>query len=155
MARSLFLYFTGILPLDEEHGRDEIEDVCAEVLGGDDGVTGGGGGLGWSNVDMEVFDADRSDEVLARLRRALRSTVSTRCLLGMGVPGCEDLRTRAGPTLTAPDYRTRPRSPDPKRGKQRPASEQIAGFTLAAPGAVKLLAGRVIPTVDSVRLTLG
>jgi hypothetical protein len=57
--------------------RDELGDLILDALmeqGQDVGkVTGGGGGLGGSNIDLEVDDSLGVVEILRRIRQALRS----------------------------------------------------------------------------------
>ena len=56
-------------------GRDEIEDPLDEALHAADygEVTGGGTGLGFSNIDVEVRDNIRVDEAISFLRSTLQS----------------------------------------------------------------------------------
>jgi hypothetical protein len=55
--------------------RDEIEDPLHETLqeAGLGEVTGGGGGIYGSNIDIEISDARRFDEALALIRQVLRN----------------------------------------------------------------------------------
>ena len=54
--------------------RDEVEDPLEEAL--DDSeiaeVTGGGGGMGTYNIDVEVVDERHLDKALKIIRRVLR-----------------------------------------------------------------------------------
>ncbi len=53
--------------------RDEIEDGLQEQLraSGLGAVSGGGGGLGKYNIDVDVFDEDKLEEALSLVRNAL------------------------------------------------------------------------------------
>jgi hypothetical protein len=56
--------------------RDEIEDLIEQRLGGKGEVTGGGTGLGGSNIDIEVEDDVGAEEAL-RLVRAVLQEINT------------------------------------------------------------------------------
>lgn len=51
--------------------RDEIEDLIEQSLSGKGEVTGGGTGLGGSNIDIEFEDDLGIDEALRRIRAVL------------------------------------------------------------------------------------
>ncbi len=55
-------------------GRSGIEDDLAEALECDGlgEVTGGGGGVRGSNIDIDIEDDSRLEEALDRIRRILR-----------------------------------------------------------------------------------
>jgi hypothetical protein len=61
--RSIFLYWSGVADLN----RDEVEDIIQEALGDDGEVTGGGAGMNRVNIDVEIYDADRSALVFRRV----------------------------------------------------------------------------------------
>ncbi len=67
------VYFNSRVEMD----RDELGDLILDALvdqGKDLGkVTGGGSGLGGSNIDLKVDDSLGVDEVLRRIRQALQS----------------------------------------------------------------------------------
>ena len=68
------VYFNGELAAE----RDEIADLILDALmvQGEDRakVTGGGGGLGGTNIDFEIDDVLSVDEVLQRIRQALQAS---------------------------------------------------------------------------------
>ncbi len=53
--------------------RDEIEDELIEKVAssGLGCISGGGGGMGRYNIDVDIFDEGKLDEAVALLRRAL------------------------------------------------------------------------------------
>lgn len=61
-------------------GRDEVEDPLDEALRekGLGEVTGGGGGLGACNIDVEVTDAKRGLALIRKVLRKLEVAASTR-----------------------------------------------------------------------------
>jgi hypothetical protein len=64
------VYCNHKLPNDLE--REDIEDLILDCF--EQGkVTGGGGGLGGCNVDLEIKDPVSAEEALRRIREALRS----------------------------------------------------------------------------------
>ncbi len=63
-------------------GRDELGDLLLDALM-DDGkdlakVTGGGSGLGGSNIDLKVDDRLGADEVVRRIREVCRIRFDSR-----------------------------------------------------------------------------
>ena len=56
-------------------GRDEIEDPLHDLLSSKNlgEVTGGGGGVGYVNIDVEIFDETMLDESIAEIRKELKS----------------------------------------------------------------------------------
>ena len=75
-------------------GRDEIEDPLDEALNqanlGE--VTGGGSGMGITNIDVEVGDPDQG---LAIIRKVLRS---------LGVAKSTIIRQSSSPSIMHPVY---------------------------------------------------
>ena len=55
-------------------GRDEIEDPLTEALSASSlgEVTGGGGGLGITNIDIEIIDEAHLQDALVLIRKVLQ-----------------------------------------------------------------------------------
>jgi hypothetical protein len=66
-TRAVYLYWPSSPDID----RDEIEEAIDEALDGAGEVTGGGAGMGMVNVDVDIFDGDRSEYVFRGLREAV------------------------------------------------------------------------------------
>ena len=62
------IYFNSKLTVP----RDEIEDLLEQWFAGQGEVTGSGGGLGGTNIDIEADDELGVEEVLSRIRDVLK-----------------------------------------------------------------------------------
>jgi hypothetical protein len=70
-----------VLRMDESmfDSRDEIEDTLAEALeqAGVGEITGGGSGLDFANIDVEVSDTEQGLSIIRHVLRELRVGPST------------------------------------------------------------------------------
>lgn len=79
MATRTFLEIVFVASDFVYEGRDEIEDPLQEALetSGLGEVTGGGGGMGVANIDVEVIDLERGLAVVRRVLQELGVASST------------------------------------------------------------------------------
>jgi hypothetical protein len=61
------VYIPGPMALE----RQDIEDALADILGDRGEIVGAGSGLSMVNVDIEIFDSERSEDVLSAIANTL------------------------------------------------------------------------------------
>ena len=71
------MYVDVYIPGPKALERQDIEDAIADILGERVETVGAGSGLSMVNVDIEIFDSERSEDLLREIANTLH---------GLGVP---------------------------------------------------------------------